>query len=738
MLYLLMNFSRRALQAACLATLGIFLSCTSSTRSTTPPPSFTPVPIAASAQLAEGAAIFLPAGLSPDRLPPSLCLLSSPQLKAPLPPTWALTPAFSKNDAHTRATLPIPPGASLYGTGEVTGPLLRNHTFINLWNTDSFAYKTTATQLYQSHPWVLGVRSDGTAFGFLADSTWRATLTLEHTIEFTSDGPPFPLILIDRPSPKLVLQTLASLIGTTPLPPRWALGYQQSRWSYLSQQRVQQIADEFRNRHIPCDAIWMDIDYMDGYRSFTFNPKTFPDPKALNDFLHRHNFHSVWMIDPGVKAEPGYRVYDSGTACNAWVKTAAGAVYHGAVWPGDCVFPDFTAPDVRAWWASLYTDFLATGIDGVWNDMNEPAVQNSPTKTMPIDNHHRGGGGGGWMGGEELPPGPHLQYHNVYGMLQVRATREALQALRPDTRPFVLTRANFLGGQRFAATWTGDNVSSVEHMKMSIPMVLNLGLSGQAFSGPDLGGFAENATPELWAQWVAVGAFYPFARAHAATGTNDKEPWAFGPETESAARLALNRRYRLLPYLYTQFYHASQTGIPIMQPVFFADPQDLALRAEQQAFLFGPDLLVIPKWAVAPHLPKGAWRSVSFMGENAATDPYQADVRIRPGAIVPLGKPVESTMQESLDPLTLLISFDSAGQAQGTLYEDADDGYGYQKGDYLLTTYHAQRSPTGIDLTIAKSEGHRASPKRQIQLQLVTDQGPQPPTLVDDPSQKAQ
>jgi alpha-glucosidase len=686
----------------------------------------TPVPLGTSALIGDGAALFLPASIPLDQIPPSPCLLQPPQPRGPLPPHWSLTPIFSKDDQHFRASLPIPPGVSLYGTGEVAGTLLRNDTSINLWNTDNFAYKPGAPQLYQSHPWVLGVRPDGSAFGFLADSTWRAALSLHSSIEFTSDGPAFPLILIDRPSPQAVLQTLAQLIGTTPLPPRWALGYQQSRWSYTSQDRVKQVALEFRSRNIPCDVIWMDIDYMDGYRDFTFNPKTFPDPKALNDFLHQNDFHSVWMIDPGIKAQPGYSVYDSGTARKVWVKTAAGTVYRGDVWPGDCTFPDFTSPDVRAWWGGLYKDFLATGIDGVWNDMNEPAVQNSPTKTMPLDNQHRGGG--------ELPPGPHLQYHNVYGMLQARATREAIQALRPGQRPFVLTRANFLGGQRYAATWTGDNISSTEHMKLATPMTLNLGLSGQAFVGPDLGGFAENATPDLWANWVAVGAFYPFARGHAAMGTNDKEPWAFGPETESAARLALQRRYRLLPYLYTQFYNASLTGLPVMQPVFFADPKDPALRAEQQAFLFGSDLLIVPKWAADPHLPEGPWRSVSLMGENAATDPYQADIRIRPGAIVPIGKPVQSTMQNSLDPLTLLISLDSNGQAQGSLYEDAGDGYAYQQGDFLLTTYRAQQSPAGITLTISKAEGHRPRPKRSIQLQLLTDQGQQPPTLIQEPS----
>jgi alpha-glucosidase len=267
------------------------------------------------------------------------------------------------------------------------------------------------------------------------------------------------------------------------------------------------------------------------------------------------------------------------------VTTAEGREFHGKVWPGLCAFPDFTVPTVRTWWSGLYRDFLAKGVDGVWNDMNEPSVFDGPDGTMPETNQHRGGAG--------LAPGPHRQYHNVFGMLMVRATREGVLAARPDQRPFVLTRSNFLGGQRYAATWTGDNTASDEHMKLSIPMSLTLGLSGQPFNGPDLGGYGKNATAEVWARWAAMGVFFPFCRGHSEKGVNNKEPWAFGPEVERTARIALERRYRLLPYLYTCFHTAAQTGLPIMRPLFFADPADPALRREEHAFLLGSDLLAL-------------------------------------------------------------------------------------------------------------------------------------------------
>lgn len=232
----------------------------------------------------------------------------------------------------------------------------------------------------------------------------------------------------------------------------------------------------------------------------------------------------------------------------------------------------------------------------------------------------------------------------------VQATREGIEAANPQRRPFVLTRSNFLGGHRYAAIWTGDNVSSWEHLKLSIPMSINLGLSGQPFSGPDVGGFGGEATPELWAHWIALGAFYPFSRAHAIKDGQRKEPWAFGPEVEKTARTAIERRYRLLPYLYTLFRDAAVDGTPIMQPAFFADPRDTRLRGEEQAFLLGGDLLVVPAWAKQPALPGGIWREVSLIDDDRQ-DAYQVGLKLRGGAIIPLGKVVQNTTEESLDPL---------------------------------------------------------------------------------------
>lgn len=674
------------------------------------------LPVERKAQIGQGIVLFTPEQYSPLKAP-SLALAASPQEQGPAPAGWSLVPEFFLENGKAAAAVAVPKGSSLYGTGEVSGPLLRNDRAIKIWNTDNFGFsKDSGKRLYQSHPWVLAVRPDGTSFGVLFDTTWKAELqTNSDRIVFNSEGGPFRVAVIDRESPQAVMRGLAELTGKMPLPPRWALGFHQCRYSYYPDARVREIANEFRKRRLPCDVIWLDIHYMNGYRVFTFDPKRFPNPKATNDYLHNNGFHSVWMIDPGVKAEQSYFVYDSGNRRRVWVQTRDGRDYRGEVWPGQCVFPDFTMPDTRQWWSELYKGFIAKGVDGVWNDMNEPAVFNTPDWTMPEDNVHRGGGG--------LPPGPHRMYHNVYGMLMTQGTREGVLKARPDKRPFVLTRSNHLGGHRYAATWTGDNLAKMEHLATSIPMSLNLSLSGQPLSGADIGGYEGNATPELFGKWMALGVFYPFSRAHASVDSQSQEPWRFGTEIENVSRTALERRYRLLPYLYTLAFNASTTGEPIMQPVFFADPKDPELRAEEAAFLFGPDLVVTPLWASGAKVPKGIWRDVSLLDGKREQDGYQPGMKIRGGAIVPLGRVVQNTNEPSLNPLTLLVCLDQNGQARGSLYEDAGDGFGYSRGEYALTRYRASRQGDSVVVGLENRQGQMRIPDRPIEVRLITENG---------------
>ena len=664
---------------------------------------------------------FVPEGYSATTTP-SLILKEEPTLQGELPGDWAVKPVFDLTDGKASAEIFLDGDISLYGGGEVTGPLLRNGKKIKLWNTDTGAYGVDGgSRLYQSHPWVMGVRPDGSAFGVIFDTSWKAELTTaSDKITFNTEGTPFRVYVIDRSTPQEVLGGLAELTGTMEMPPLWALGYHQCRFSYGSEAVVTNIADNFRSRNIPCDAIWMDIDYMDGYRIFTFNKNNFPNPKALNESLHQKGFRAVYMIDPGAKVDDNYDVYRSGTANDVWVKRPDGSVYEGKVWPGYCAFPDFTMPDTRKWWANLYEDFLSNGIDGVWNDMNEPAVtdddipQADRIGTMPYDTPHRGGG--------DLPAGTHMLYHNAYGRLMVEATRDGVMAHYPDRRPFVLTRANILGGHRYAATWTGDNWAGWDHLKLSVPMSLTLGLSGQPFSGPDIGGFLNNTEPDLWANWIGFGVFLPFVRGHACAGTNNKEPWAFGEEIEASSKMAIERRYRLLPYFYTQFRNAHVTGIPVMQPVFFADPADMSLRSEQQSFLVGSDLMVIPAFASDVVMPSGIWETMSVVPGDL-DDQYQAELKIKGGSIVPAGRVIQSTTESMYEPLTLFVCLDENGTATGTLYHDAGEGWGFRNGDYSLLTFSANRDGNTVTIKCTGREGNRDVSKEidKMRVELLLD-----------------
>jgi len=525
---------------------------------------------------------------------PSLLLPESPELE--MERTWerAERRRFEFDGETMRAQVGFPDGTSFYGAGSVAGRLLRTGRKVLLWNTDAWAYGEPSAALYSSHPWVLAVLADGRAVGLLADTFRRGALEIAPDgVELQFEAEPFDLYRIEGPDPLAVLRGLAALVGTMPMPPLWALGYHQCRWSYASADEVRAVARELRRRRIPCDALWLDIDYMDRFRVFTWDGERFPDPRGLLEELRAQGFRTVAILDPGVATAKGYAVFEEGARGDHFVRTGRGssleeaAPVRGRVWPGVCAFPDFTRPETRDWWAGRVAAFLADApLDGLWNDMNEPALFRTPRGTLPDDARHAGWDASG--------PGDHARFHNLYGELMARATREGLLRARPEARPFVLTRAACATTARVAAAWTGDNQSRWEDLAWSIPMTVGLGLSGQPFAGPDAGGFAGDPSAELYARWYELAAFLPFFRGHAEKSSCRKEPWAFGPETEGFVRAAIERRMRLLPYLYTTFREAHETGHPVVRPVFCADPADPELRDVDDAFLLGGDLLVAP------------------------------------------------------------------------------------------------------------------------------------------------
>jgi len=659
--------------------------------------------------LGEGIVRYWADAATRDGAPVSV-MLAEPRARSALAAPTGPVPRFLDANGGRIVRLDVPRGATLHGTGEVGGPLVRNGRTITCWNTDAYAYSSTSPSLYQSHPWVLAVRADGSAFGVLADTPERITVDLTRDIEFRAQGAAFSVVVIEGKSPLEVLASLAQLTGRMPLPPRWALGFQQCRYSYAPSAEVERIAREFRARALPCDVLWMDIDYMDRRKPFTFDPRGFADPRALADTLHSRGFRSVWILDPGIKQQPGDLVYEQGTSGNHWIKMPDGSPFVGNVWPGPCVFPDFTRRATREWWGGLTARFVErANADGIWNDMNEPAVFNVEGKTAPVTARHEADPE---LGG----PGPHSRYHNLYGQQMARATFEGLRKARPERRPFVLSRANALGGQRYAAMWTGDNRANDEHLHMTLAMILNVGMSGQPFAGPDIGGYAGPVTGDDYLRWLGLGALLPFARAHTESGNVRKEPWSFGPIVEGYARRALETRYRLLPYLYTCFEEASRTGAPIARPAFFGDLARTELRNVEHEFLIGADLAARLLWAEPmPDSPSlvggrsGRWpRATVVAGAETNLLPT---LHVRAGAIVPLGPVMQYSDERPLDEIELLVAPDANGHAEGTLYEDAGDGYAFERGEFKRWRFVAT---TGADkkvrVKIASAEGSYTPP----------------------------
>ncbi|XP_062120589.1 uncharacterized protein LOC133834844 isoform X3 [Humulus lupulus] len=604
-----------------------------------------------------------------DAAYPSLSFVNSKARDTPIKnhsvgvPTYI--PTFKCHLGQQHVKLELSAGTSFYGTGEVGGQLERTGKKVFTWNTDAWGYGSGTTSLYQSHPWVLAVLPTGEALGILADTTRRCEIDLrnESIIQFIASSP-YPVVTFGPfASPTAVLISLSHAIGTVNMPPKWALGYHQCRWSYESESRVREITRTFREKDIPCDVIWMDIDYMDGFRCFTFDKEHFPEPNSLAKDLRDNGFKAIWMLDPGIKQEDGYSVYDSGSKDDVWIKKQDGSPFIGEVWPGPCVFPDYTQAKVRIWWANLVKDFISKGVDGIWNDMNEPAVFKAVTKTMPESNVHKGDDE---LGGCQS----HSHYHNVYGMLMARSTYEGMKLANPNKRPFVLTRAGFIGSQRYAATWTGDNLSNWEHLHMSVSMVLQL--------------------------------------------------------CEEVCRLALIRRYRLLPHIYTLFYMAHTIGTPVASPTFFADTKDPSLRKVENSFLLGP-LLVCSSTVPDQQtdilqftLPKGIWLRLDFDDSH----PDLPALYLQGGAIIPFGPPHQHVGEASpSDDLSLIVALDEHGKAKGVLYEDDDDGYGFTEGQFLLTHYVAELQSSVVTVRVSKTEGSWKRPSRRLHVQLLLGGG---------------
>ena len=615
----------------------------------------------------------------------------------------------------------IQPGEAFFGLGDKADEFnLRGKSFEN-WGTDAFYYQKGSDPLYRNIPFYIGLHS-GMAYGIFLDNSHRTRFDFgkseKKMLQMSADGGEMNYYFIYGPEMQSVSERYVQLTGRPELPPLWGLGYHQCKWSYYPESNVREIADQFRDLEIPCDSIYLDIDYMDGYRCFTWNKEGFPDPEKMIADLRKDGFKTVVILDPGIKIDPNYTVYQEGLEGDYFCKTKDGKVFEGEVWPGPCHFPDFTKPDTREWWKGLIKKLVDAGVAGVWNDMNEPSVFDTDVNTMPPEVVHD-------YEGEEAP---HAKAHNVYGMQMARSTYEGLKKWRSDHRPFVITRSGYSGLQRFSLVWTGDNTSSWEHMWLGSIQCQRMSLSGVSFIGTDIGGFVKDSEPELYVRWIQLGAFHPLFRTHsmadkadmapnldyelreAIRGGANREPWAFGEEYGLIIKKYISLRYRLLPYMYTAFRQYVEQGTPILRPLIMLDQAHDYFGEHAENFAVGDHLVVAPVLeanaeSLSLQLPRGRWYDYwtdnPYQGREEINQPVDLatmPVFVRAGAVIPSQPLMQYTHEKPVEELSLDVYFGEDATISH-LYEDAGEGYAYQQGNYKLKQFRVEGNAEYLRIT---------------------------------------
>ncbi|CAH0381061.1 unnamed protein product [Bemisia tabaci] len=587
-----------------------------------------------------------------------------------------------------------------------------------LYNFDVFEYEIHSTMaLYAAMPFAVGLGKKASGIFWLnAAETWvdvaytpdseannvmssivnfvSGSQTDEKTkkvdLHFMSESGIIDVFFHLGPSPHDVFRQYTKLTGTSFLPPYFSLAYHQCRWNYNDENDVFNVAENFDKYDIPMDVMWLDIEYTDGKKYFTWDEHKFPHALEMVYNLTTKGRKLVVIIDPHIKRDSNYFLHNDAENNGYYVKNKDRKDYEGWCWPGSSSYLDFLDPKVREYYASQYSTFQGTNTDVyIWNDMNEPSVFNGPEVTMPKDCIHYG-------------DVEHRELHNIYGFMQTLATYDGLLARgKGMKRPFILTRSAFSGSQRYAAIWTGDNAADWTHLQISYPMCLSLAISGMSFCGADVGGFFGNPNPELLVRWYQTGVFLPFFRGHAHIDTKRREPWLFDDQTVELIRQAIRLRYSLLPLIYTTFYEHTITGLPVIRPLWSEFPQDVNTYDVDNQLILGSSLMVRP-------VQEAGVSSVNvlFPGHNELwydLRSYQAykpgsiempvDISTIPlfqrgGSILPLRERARRSSVLTLhDPLTLLVALNSNGTATGTLYLDDGDSFEYQKGQRLYMKF---------------------------------------------------
>lgn len=586
---------------------------------------------------------------------------------------------------------------NFYGLGDKTGKANMRKNRYSLWGTDSYGYGVNTDPLYKNVPFYYGIHND-ISYGIFFDNSFRSFFDFGHeranVTSFWASGGEMNYYFFYGPELMEVAEQFVDLTGKPELPPMWALGYHQCKWSYYPESQVKEITAEFRKRKIPCDAIYLDIDYMDGFRCFTWDKEKFPEPKRMIEELEKDGFKTVVMIDPGIKVDKNYWVCQEGLEKDMFCKRGDGPLLVAPVWPGDCFFPDFTKPKVRDWWAGLYKEMIVDlGVHGVWNDMNEPAIFladnfTQSEKTFYNDVRHDYDGN----------PCSHRKAHNVYGMQMSRGTFHGLKQNAPDKRPFVITRSTYAGGQRYSSGWTGDNLATWEHLKIANKQCQRVAISGMSFIGSDIGGFIDQPDGELYLRWLQMAVFHPFFRTHSSGDHGEQEPWTFGEDIAELSRRAIEFRYRILPYMYTTFWQYTTKGTPMIRPLAFLEQQEKDTLHRMEEFALGDHILVCPisqpkvegRWMF---LPKGDWfnfwtdeKAESNLEFWAQTELDEIPVFVRGGAVIPSFESQQYVGEKEKPQIYLHIYYIN-GENKSQFYLDEGEGYGYEKGEFTLRNY---------------------------------------------------
>ncbi|MEL7191770.1 MAG: glycoside hydrolase family 31 protein [Bacteroidota bacterium] len=617
-----------------------------------------------------------------------------------------------------------------FGLGDKSCHLNLRGMRLQNWNTDCFGYGPDTDPLYRSIPFYYGLHH-GQAYGLFFDNPNRTLFDFakerKDATSFWAHHGEMNYYYIHGPQLISVAERYAQLTGRPELPPLWTLGFHQCKWSYFPESVVKDTAANFRERNIPCDAIYLDIDYMDGYRCFTWNKEYFPDPARMIRELNEDGFKTIVMIDPGIKVDLEYDVFKEGLEKDAYLKNPDGTYAKGNVWPGPCVFPDYTKPDVREWWGTLYKDLIRKmGVHAFWNDMNEPAVFEVESKTLPEDVRFDYEGIGA----------SHAQGHNIYGMQMSRASFDGIKEYLYPNRPFLITRASYAGGQRYASVWTGDNVASWEHLLLASTQCQRLSVSGFSFCGSDVGGFNDQPDGELFVRWMQLAIFHPLYRVHSIgyndtgdsaideeavarnmeTFNRDQEPWSFGEPYTSMSRKAIELRYRLLPVLYTAFWQNVTKGTPVLRPMSFMYQEDAETLHRMEEFMVGDNLVAVPvseqgATSRGLYLPKGHWYDFrdekEYQGGKEFYVPAPLEsvpIFVKGGAVIPLA-PIMQYVGEKKIQQHEVHAYYTEGRVESVWYQDEGDGYEYEGDCYRLTTFTLKGDGRNLELT-QRHEGH--------------------------------